>query len=606
MFQPTAMPTPMPPMRSMGRERRRVPLLGGRAYAFPRVGDRHCRTDSKRDEIPRLVGLPAAPGPCRGPLSVRSRAGQQRAGLQCHRFQRRRRDHRRRSAPPSARCARLVPVRGRPGVVHQRGRARLQLRAVLRPAAPVPVGRRCHLPRRLPVAHRRAPAADQTSQARRRLGEPHRLARDRDRDRAPLLDLPHGALRPRRIPLRAGEAHRDRLPADGPALALGGRAPRVRRRKPHQSHLPDRRVDLSCSSPPTGRTAGCSSTPATGRAACSTEAGSCSTSSSARPRSTRRWPSQPNRRRHGFGSPAPGSPSSAVATFVAPVTGLLGQTTTSDRVVIARLRDRPLQPRLAADGRSRSAARSGGRPRTGSRGDDGAAPRARPAQGPVRRDRLPRAAHAADLDPRLSRARPRPSCRIDSTDEQRQFLSVVVRNTDRLRRLVDDLLLVSEIDAGNLELDLTTSTWAPSRRRASSPRARRPRPAASASRSRRSGRVVSRATRCGSASFSTTSISNALKFTRAAAASPSGRAARTAPRWSKSKTRGSGSPLDEQAQLFDRFFRARAAARGRRCREPASGSRSPRTSRTRTAGSSRSRARLDVGTTFRVALPASG
>ena len=38
--------------------------------------------------------------------------------------------------------------------------------------------------------------------------------------------------------------------------------------------------------------------------------------------------------------------------------------------------------------------------------------------------------------------------------EQRQFLSVVARNTHRLRRLVDDLLLVSEIDAGNLVLHL--------------------------------------------------------------------------------------------------------------------------------------------------------
>ena len=38
-------------------------------------------------------------------------------------------------------------------------------------------------------------------------------------------------------------------------------------------------------------------------------------------------------------------------------------------------------------------------------------------------------------------------------DEQHQFLSIAVRNSDRLRRLVDDLLLVSEADAG-LELEL--------------------------------------------------------------------------------------------------------------------------------------------------------
>jgi signal transduction histidine kinase len=39
------------------------------------------------------------------------------------------------------------------------------------------------------------------------------------------------------------------------------------------------------------------------------------------------------------------------------------------------------------------------------------------------------------------------------TDEQRQFLTVAERNTDRLQRLVDDLLLVSELDAGKLRLE---------------------------------------------------------------------------------------------------------------------------------------------------------
>jgi signal transduction histidine kinase len=40
------------------------------------------------------------------------------------------------------------------------------------------------------------------------------------------------------------------------------------------------------------------------------------------------------------------------------------------------------------------------------------------------------------------------------TGEQRRFLSIAERNTDRLRRLVDDLLLVSELDAGKLRLEL--------------------------------------------------------------------------------------------------------------------------------------------------------
>ncbi|MEP7335109.1 MAG: ATP-binding protein [Actinomycetota bacterium] len=40
------------------------------------------------------------------------------------------------------------------------------------------------------------------------------------------------------------------------------------------------------------------------------------------------------------------------------------------------------------------------------------------------------------------------------TDEQRQFLSVVERNADRLQRLVGDLLFVAQVDAGRLALEL--------------------------------------------------------------------------------------------------------------------------------------------------------
>ncbi len=42
----------------------------------------------------------------------------------------------------------------------------------------------------------------------------------------------------------------------------------------------------------------------------------------------------------------------------------------------------------------------------------------------------------------------------DLTDEQRQFLTVVERNSDRLQRLVGDLLFVAQVDAGRLELEL--------------------------------------------------------------------------------------------------------------------------------------------------------
>jgi PAS domain S-box-containing protein len=42
----------------------------------------------------------------------------------------------------------------------------------------------------------------------------------------------------------------------------------------------------------------------------------------------------------------------------------------------------------------------------------------------------------------------------DLTDEQRQFLTVVERNSDRLQRLVGDLLFVAQVDAGRLALEL--------------------------------------------------------------------------------------------------------------------------------------------------------
>jgi PAS domain S-box-containing protein len=42
----------------------------------------------------------------------------------------------------------------------------------------------------------------------------------------------------------------------------------------------------------------------------------------------------------------------------------------------------------------------------------------------------------------------------DLTEEHRRFLRVVDRNADRLLRVVDDLLLVAQVDAGAIELDL--------------------------------------------------------------------------------------------------------------------------------------------------------
>ena len=188
-------------------------------------------------------------------------------------------------------------------------------------------------------------------------------------------------------------------------------------------------------------------------------------------------------------------------------------------------------------------------------------------------------------------------------DEQRQFLSVVVRNTNRLRRLVDDLLLVSEIDAGNLVLHLDDLDLG-----------------ILAEQSLESSRVQAEAVGV-SLAFATNGplplkgdkvrlgqlldnvVSNALKFTP--------RGGSVSVRTSRSngsavvevEDTGIGIPADEQAQLFDRFFRARAAADGAIQGTGLGLSISQDIARAH-GGSIDVTSDTNVGTTFRVALPA--
>jgi signal transduction histidine kinase len=143
----------------------------------------------------------------------------------------------------------------------------------------------------------------------------------------------------------------------------------------------------------------------------------------------------------------------ALATFVAPLTGLLGPTTSSDRIVIAGsaivlfglvlLRMVELVQRQEAAGAREQAL-------------EVTAERLRHL------DRLKDqfiATVSHELRTPLTSIHGYLDLLIEGeagelTGEQRRFLSIAERNTDRLRRLVDDLLLVSELDAGKLRLEL--------------------------------------------------------------------------------------------------------------------------------------------------------
>jgi signal transduction histidine kinase len=146
----------------------------------------------------------------------------------------------------------------------------------------------------------------------------------------------------------------------------------------------------------------------------------------------------------------------------------------------------------------------------------------------------------------------------DLTDEQRQFLGIVVRNSDRLRRLVNDLLVVSEADAG-LELDLSDVDL----RAIAQDSVESVRPQAEAAgisldlSAERAFLLVGDPGRLGQ--LLDNLISNALKFT------PGGGRLSIRIRQSgelavlEVEDTGMGIPADEQEFLFDRFFRASAA-----------------------------------------------
>jgi signal transduction histidine kinase len=292
----------------------------------------------------------------------------------------------------------------------------------------------------------------------------------------------------------------------------------------------------------------------------------------------------------------------AVATSVAPVTGLLGKTTTSDRVVIAGsaiivfglvlLRMVGLVQRQEAEvGRARALEETTARLQELDRLKD-------QFVATVSHElRTPLTSIHGYLELVLDGAAG------SIADEQRQFLSVVARNTERLRRLVDDLLLVSEIDAGNLELhlvDLDLEDLARASLESSRPRAEAGGVSLVFS---ANGPVRLTGDHVRISQLLDNVVSNALKFTP--------RGGSVSVRTSRSngsavvevEDTGIGIPLDEQAQLFDRFFRARAAAEGA-IQGTGLGLSISRDIAQAHGGSIDVTSVEDVGTTFRVALPA--
>jgi signal transduction histidine kinase len=247
-----------------------------------------------------------------------------------------------------------------------------------------------------------------------------------------------------------------------------------------------------------------------------------------------------------------------LATFVAPATGLLGTTTRSDRIVIAGsamvlfglvlIRMVELVKRQEAAGAREQALQE-------------------TTDRLLHLDRLKDqfiATVSHELRTPLTSIHGYLDLLIEGeagelTGEQRRFLSIAERNTDRLRRLVDDLLLVSELDAGKLRLELGNfdlralahESLESARPQAEAGGITLEFPAESplhlTGDRMRLGQLLDNV------------ISNAVKFT------PHG--GRVSVRTSRSngsavlevEDTGMGIPAGEQEHLFDRFFRTQAA-----------------------------------------------
>jgi signal transduction histidine kinase len=147
-----------------------------------------------------------------------------------------------------------------------------------------------------------------------------------------------------------------------------------------------------------------------------------------------------------------------------------------------------------------------------------------------------------------------------ATPDQEQFLAVVQRNADRLLRLVSDLLLVAEVEDNTLALDIHDVDLAELAREC----VEAAKPAADAKRIRLTlsdgspGQLEGDPVRL--AQMLDNLVSNAIKFTRAGGDVMVKTAVRDGQAVVAVTDSGIGVSEVDQAQLFDPFFRARAAA----------------------------------------------
>jgi signal transduction histidine kinase len=187
-------------------------------------------------------------------------------------------------------------------------------------------------------------------------------------------------------------------------------------------------------------------------------------------------------------------------------------------------------------------------------------------------------------------------------DEQRQYLATVSRNSERLLRLVGDLLLVAQTDAGKLDLILGDVDLATLVRES----VESARPPAAAKQIQLEVSVDElpplRGDRARLAQLIDNLVSNALKFTL-----EGGRVTVSLGRGDgcvvlEVQDTGIGIPKAEQEQLFDRFFRTRGAT-SRAIQGTGLGLSIARTIAESHGGQISFVSVEEVGTTFRVELP---
>jgi signal transduction histidine kinase len=143
--------------------------------------------------------------------------------------------------------------------------------------------------------------------------------------------------------------------------------------------------------------------------------------------------------------------------------------------------------------------------------------------------------------------------------EQRHFLAIVERSAQRLQRLVGDLLFVSRLDTSGIELDVGDVSLEGIVREAVDGVAAVAREREIELRAQLASVPTLRADRARVAQLASNLLSNALKFTGAGGTVLVRTFADSGHAVLEVEDDGVGIPVDEQARLFQRFFRSSTA-----------------------------------------------